>query len=187
MIMTVISASRIGTLLLRLSELLKYPEEGMSELFEGCRPLIVSDFNQFYDTFDEAQRYFLGMDIWEWEEYYTATFDLQPQAFPYAAHHLFGEDYKRGLMMAGLKRGFEECGIDLGSELPDYVPLLLCLYVRLNDREKAASLRDELLLPSLKRMEAKLAAGHNVYANLIGVVMGLLRIDAEDGHSKIEE
>lgn len=86
------------------------------------------------------------------EEAYTATFDLNATCHPYVGYHLFGESYKRSVFLVRLKEHCRACGIELGTELPDHVAVVLSLLTALSDAELTDELIAEALLPALDRM-----------------------------------
>ncbi len=108
----------------------------------------------------------------ELEELYTRTFDLQPLCYPYVGYQLFGEDFRRGMFMAGLREHYRTRGFQTGDELPDQ----LCVILRfLGGREPEAVERElvsDCLVPSLEKMVAGFADAANPYR---GPLRALLR------------
>jgi nitrate reductase molybdenum cofactor assembly chaperone NarJ/NarW len=105
------------------------------------------------------------------EERYTRLFDLSPACPLYAGYHLFGEDYSRGALLAGLQGELRRVDVDPGTELPDYLPTLLRLLGRLEDADERDLLVTSLILPSLEKMISGLAqAEDEPYADLVRVL-----------------
>ena len=106
----------------------------------------------------------------ELQELYTRTFDLNPVCALEIGYHLFGENYKRGEFLANLRE--TEAPFDLGQEqqLPDYLPILLRLLIKLDDKELRASLISECLIPGLEKMIASMKHAENPYRHLLEAV-----------------
>lgn len=83
------------------------------------------------------------------QELYTQTFDMNPAASLDIGWHLFGESYKRGAFLVGLREDLREHDLDEGHELPDHLPTVLRLLARLADGEHAELLHGACVAPSL--------------------------------------
>ncbi|MHB1004620.1 MAG: nitrate reductase molybdenum cofactor assembly chaperone [Chloroflexota bacterium] len=101
------------------------------------------------------------------EEVYSATFDLSDACCPYLGYHVFGASPKRAALMVELKEAYGQMGIDVGSELPDHLCLVLRYLARCQDEELAAELEEFVLMPGLEKMAGALADGQNPYADLV--------------------
>lgn len=155
-------------------ELLEFPGIGYGEAVREARVKIALVDGPTAERFDSLMRWATSSSDAVIEDLFSRTFDLSPLCFPYCGYHLHGEDYARGQLMAGLKIEMESVGINVGTELPDYAPLLIRLFVRLDDAEKRRSLAADLLLPAFKVMHAKLAKAANVYAAVFDVLIRLI-------------
>ena len=98
-------------------------------------------------------------DLLAQQELYTRTFDVQPITSLDIGYTLFGEDYKRGALLANLSAEHKRAGIDCGIELGDHLTNVLKLLPRLSD----ASFREEfvqvLLGPALREMVREFEPG----------------------------
>jgi hypothetical protein len=65
---------------------------------------------------------------------------------------LFGDDYKRGELLANLNREHKQADNDCGSELGDHLPNLLRLISKLDDQNLIVEMIEELLVPALTKM-----------------------------------
>lgn len=93
------------------------------------------------------------LSLSQWEELFTRTLDLNPQAAPYIGFQTWGENYQRGKFLARLNQAYHPLAIDLDGELPDHiVPILRYLEAA---PQPIAELV-EVLEPSIKRMEGVL-------------------------------
>ena len=59
-------------------------------------------------------------------QHYVATFDLRRRCALYLTYYRYGDTRKRGLAMLAFKAAYRDAGFEpTGSELPDYLPLVL--------------------------------------------------------------
>ncbi len=86
------------------------------------------------------------------QELFTRSFDVQAVTTLDIGYVLFGDDYKRGEMLANLNREHLEAGIDCGTELADYLPNLLRLLAALEDEDLISDLVNAILAPALREM-----------------------------------
>ncbi len=83
-----------------------------------------------------------------WEELYTRTLDLNPVAAPYVGYQLFGEDYRRGALMAELTRDLEQAEVPTDGELADHLAPVLRYLARREptDETRVAQTRQALAI-----------------------------------------
>lgn len=158
--------------LLALADLLEYPGVDWPQRLE----LIGASLG------DEALVEFSGqietLPLAALQETYTQTFDPNPVATLEIGFHLFGENYKRGLFLAQLRETEEQYALDEPRQLPDYLPTLLRLLTRLDDRELREDLIAECLLPAIGKMKTALKSKENLYAPLVEAVEARLKAEA---------
>lgn len=125
-----------------------------------------------YPAAAEALEAFLaivgGLEADAFAELHVRTFDIQPIATLDLGYTLFGEDYKRGQLLAGLVREHREAGVDCGGELADHLPNVLRLLGRLPEGEVRTELVTVILAPALQSMQrefdpTRLAKKEEVY------------------------
>jgi nitrate reductase delta subunit len=130
------------------------------------------------DALAEFSRHTESLPLAALQETYTQTFDLNPVASLEIGYHLFGENYKRGLFLAQLRETEAQYALDEQRQLPDYLPVLLRLLTRLDDRELREDLMAECLLPAIGKMKTALKSKENLYAPLIEAVEAKLKAEA---------
>lgn len=86
------------------------------------------------------------------QELYTRTFEIQSLTTLSVGYILFGDDYKRGDLLANLNREHGLAGNDCRGELADHLPNVLRLIPLLEDAELREELVTELLLPAIALM-----------------------------------
>lgn len=87
----------------------------------------------------------------ELQEAYAATFDLNPECTLEIGYQLFGDTYKRGQFLAMMRFHLRENGVDPGVNLPDHLPALLDLTMKLESQD-ATDLVDDCILPALEKL-----------------------------------
>lgn len=155
-----------------LAGLLEYPGADFDNARESLRA--DPETSTLAGAFDPHDRAAL-------EEAYTRTFDLNGDTSLYVGHHLFGEDWRRGLFLAGLKRSYTESGFPSGSELPDHLPLLLRFISR---RERGGEPDDEVddlirdcLIPAVSRLVTTLRDDGSPYRAALEMILRSLGCD----------
>ncbi len=91
-------------------------------------------------------------DLLALEELHTRTFDVQAITTLDVGYVLFGEDYKRGALLANLAREHQAAGNDCGAELGDHLGNVLRLLPKLKDEALRAELVEVLLGPAVHEM-----------------------------------
>ncbi len=115
-----------------------------------------------------------GMPLPALQELYTRTFDLQPLCALDLGWHLFGEDYRRGLLLARLRRELRAHGIPETCELPDHLSYALLLLARV-DRAQGEKFAAAIVMPALEQMLKSLPA-ENPFNRLLESVQQLITI-----------
>lgn len=118
----------MNELLTTLALAYQYPRPGSTKaLGERAKDLPKSKAKELLERFLKATS---ELKLAEWEELYTRTFDLTPLAPPYIGYAVYGEDYRRGRLMAELSAAYAQLGIETAGELPDHlIPVLNYLSV----------------------------------------------------------
>jgi nitrate reductase delta subunit len=109
-----------------LSVLLAYPDdallEALPELREACAALPRAERRSLEPVLDRLA----GDPLPELRRSYVETFDFDRRCGLHLTYHTHGDRRQRGLELVRLKRRYAEAGIPLdGSELPDYLPVVL--------------------------------------------------------------
>lgn len=94
-------------------------------------------------------------DLVTLQELHTRTFDVQAITSLDIGYTLFGEDYKRGALLANLSAEHGRAGNDCGLELADHLPNVLRLLPRMPERDVREDFVRLLLMPALMAMRAE--------------------------------
>lgn len=91
-------------------------------------------------------------DLIVMQELFTRTFDVQAITTLDLGYVLFGDDYKRGELLANLNREHGQHHNDCGSELADHLPNVLRLLPLLEDEDLLTELVQEIVAPAVSQM-----------------------------------
>lgn len=130
------------------ADVLRYP--GASDPAPAC--LAALPEGPARDAFAPFAGRVAGLDRRAREELFLKTFELQAICQLELGYVLFGEDYKRGMLLAGLKDEHRRVGHDCGVELPDHLANVLELMELIDDPDLARDLGEQVLIPALRAM-----------------------------------
>ncbi len=152
-----------------LADLLEYPDTDWDQKLVRCNGL-AGECSLFY-------RAAVGVPLATMQEQYTQTFDLNPVCTLEVGYHLFGENYKRGVFLANLRETESAFCLGQDRQLPDYLPVLLRLLVRLEDTDLRNALISDCMVPALGKMIEAVSKRPSVYRHLLEAVQS--RLSAE--------
>ncbi len=164
------------------AEILEYPTYSLYECFEECLSFLLGRDPEAADLLRKSEPVLARMPLTQMQEIYTRIFDLQPACYPYVGHHLFGEDYRRGLFMSGLKRHYFSSGFSAEKELPDHLAVMLRFLAQSPQDQESDELILECMIPALEKMLAGgVRQGDNPYrAALEALLLTLQKENAKD-------
>jgi nitrate reductase molybdenum cofactor assembly chaperone NarJ/NarW len=108
------------------------------------------------------------------QELYTTAFDLSPLCALDLGWHLFGEDYKRGLFLARMRRELRAHNIPETCELPDHLSRALLLLAHMGPSQ-AEEFAYAVMAPALERM-LKCMPSDNLFICLLQAVQQLITL-----------
>jgi len=143
----------------RLAALFEYPTpdypivvRGLCDLLEARYPAAANELEAFARALPGDGEALSEEQLYEVQEIFTRSFDVQSITTLGVGYVMFGDDYKRGEVLVNLNREHREAGVDCGSELPDHLPNVLRLVARWQDPEILAEFVEEILHPALRMM-----------------------------------
>ena len=139
----------------QVASLFEYPDaefvyrvsEVIKILQERC-PEAGAEVQEFFELLPKD-------DLEKMRELFTRSFDVQSLTTLDLGYVLFGDDYKRGEMLANLNREHIKVGNDLKSELADHLPNVLRLLPKLEDKELLIELVENIIAPALRIMDGE--------------------------------
>lgn len=183
-------------LLDRIGELLQYPGIGYENKIATALDLghtnatdVLGDSPAAGDLADAARRLadlLTAKGKHGAEEHFTVLFDLSPVCTLNIGHHLFGDAYQRGELLAGLVGEMAKRGIPIGEEIPDHLPLLLQLLGRVEDEDDRTTLASAVLLPGLERINESLGDNETPWSDILRALPDVIQILVPDAVSLID-
>jgi nitrate reductase delta subunit len=163
-----------------LASSLEYPGADWGARLEGCLDWLTVGEPEVARQFNRYSQRVKDLPIEKLEELYTRTFDLNPVCTLDIGYHVFGENYKRGELLAKLRETEEPFELGQANQLPDHLPVLLRLLPKLEDEELRLSLIAEILVPALGKMLQALIQTNNPYRDLIETISSALKNEAPE-------
>jgi len=153
--------------------LLTYPEEGYRRHVESSLSLSSAECRELLVQFSGSIK---GLQIWELQELFTRTFDMNPVCSLELGWHLFGENYERGLLLVRMREELRRFGIQESTELPDHLTHVLELLDRM-DHDRAEDFTGACVLPALSKMMAAIEAKGSLYQPVLLAIQKFLRTE----------
>ena len=135
-----------------LAPLFEYPQAGFPERVASIKDYLVGRYADAATDLGRFADLLPGDDLEAMQELFTRSFDVQAATTLDIGYVLFGDDYKRGILLANLNREHRTANIDTGTELADYIPNLLRLMAVIEDEEVLHDLAYAILGPALLEM-----------------------------------
>lgn len=142
-----------------LADMFDYPTVGFSQRVRQIREHLGEDYPLAAPELDQFLEFLPEDNLLNMQELFTRSFDVQAIATLDIGYVLFGDDYKRGEMLANLNREHLAVNNDCGSELADHLPNLLRLMDRLTDEDLLRDLAYAILAPALLEMIGEFSPG----------------------------
>jgi nitrate reductase assembly molybdenum cofactor insertion protein NarJ len=135
-----------------LAELFEYPDAGYPERVQQIKKFLDGNYPEAAGEIGKFLDYLPADDLLTMQELFTRSFDVQAIATLDIGYVLFGDDYKRGEMLANLNREHLAAKNDCGTELADHLPNILRLMSLLKDEELIEDLAYAIVGPALLEM-----------------------------------
>ena len=135
-----------------LAGLLEYPEAGYPQTVTGIYKFIDGKYPVATAALERFIEFLPADDLLTMQELFTRSFDVQAIATLDIGYVLFGDDYKRGELLANLNHEHLNANNDCGTELADYLPNILRLMSILQDEELVRDLAYAIVAPALLEM-----------------------------------
>ncbi len=131
------------------ARLLEYPESDLVERARECEELLAEVDPEAARHVGAFGRFVQRAAMGRVQEAYTAFFDLNPMCAPYLGYQLFGETYRRSILMLALLDRYRAHGFEPNRwELPDRISLVM-RYASMSGDDELVS---EGLIPAFRRM-----------------------------------
>ena len=141
-----------------LAPLFEYPDAGYPQRVRDIWKFLDEHYSGAATELDRFLTLLPSEDLLAMKELFTRSFDVQAATTLDIGYVLFGDDYKRGEMLANLNREHLEAEIDCGTELADHLPNLLRLMAAHKDEDLINDLASAILGPALCEMIREFAS-----------------------------
>ena len=142
-----------------LAGLFQYPDDGYQQKMKVIQNFLNDNYPEADEDIDTFVELLPADDLNTMEELYIRSFDVQSITTMDIGYILFGDDYKRGELLANLNREHKQADNDCGSELGDHLPNLLRLISKLDDQNLIVEMIEELIVPALAKMISEFEPG----------------------------
>lgn len=142
-----------------LADLFQYPDGGYQQKMKVIQNFLNDNYPEADEDIDTFVELLPADDLNTMEELYIRSFDVQSVTTLDIGYVLFGDDYKRGELLANLNREHGQADNDCGSELGDHLPNLLRLISKLDDQNLIVEMIEELIVPALTKMISEFEPG----------------------------
>ncbi|GMU85022.1 MAG: hypothetical protein AMXMBFR48_02640 [Ignavibacteriales bacterium] len=151
-----------------IAAIFEYPQDDYKDKVGEVFQLLRSDYPDLAETFQFFSDFVAKSSRTEIEEIYTRTFDVQAITTLDIGYVLFGDDYKRGELLANLSREQLAAKNNCGTELADFLPNVLRLLPKMEDEVLREELVKKIILTSLAKIvsefdEKKIDKKNQVY------------------------
>ena len=165
--MTAVDSFTDQTTLDAIAESFSFPHPRSAEHARIAAAGLTDGYPEVAAVYGRLADWIEGTDPHRVEEAYTNLFDLKPQCTLDIGHHVYGEAYQRGALLAGLVQELNLMGISMRDELPDYLPTVLRLVGRLPETEERQIFIDRILAVAIGRMKKVLDEVNNAWAEAL--------------------
>ncbi len=135
-----------------LAPLFEYPLAGFPDRVNDIQDYLRGIYVDAAEELGRFVELLPADDLQTMQELFTRSFDVQAATTLDIGYVLFGDDYKRGILLANLNREHRAAGIDTGTELADHIPNLLRLMAVIEDEDVLHDLAYAILGPALLEM-----------------------------------
>jgi len=139
----------------RMACLFDYPDAGYPQRVRQVLTLLENRYPKAARELARFLELLPADDVFTMQELFTRSFDVQAITTLDLGYVLFGDDYKRGELLANLNREHLQAGNDCGTELADHLPNILRLMSSLTDEELIEDLAYAIVGPALLEIIAE--------------------------------
>ena len=135
----------------KFSLLFDYPEEGYYAAITEVKATLA---NGYEDALEELEKFekLIPKDIYQLQEIYTKSFEVQAVTSLEIGYLLYGDDYTRGDVMVGLNQEHAAVNNDCGEELSDHLANVLRLISKMENQETVKELVKLMVAPAVENM-----------------------------------
>jgi nitrate reductase delta subunit len=173
--------SHLPKVLQALVRLLSYPDPRTAQAAELLYVVLHDVMPQAAHDAARFGEYVEQHELWELEEAFTRTFDVNPACALEVGWHLFGEEYARGMFLVRMRQELRKYGLPESSELPDHMTHVLAVVAAMPDDEAARFVR-ACVQPAVEKMYQALAGQDTPYRHVVACLASVIRVCWGEAH-----
>jgi nitrate reductase assembly molybdenum cofactor insertion protein NarJ len=167
-----------------IADLFRYPTTESLKSIQSLSEFLAEKDVVLASKFEPFVEFHINKQMTSLEEHYIKTFDVQATCHLDIGYIIFGDDSKRGRFLYHMKEEQENAANDCGSDLADFLPNVLTLLSKTDNREFGEELSVSILLPALLKMNQKLESENSIFNIPLEILISLLEMDFN--HSEYE-
>ena len=141
-----------------IAELFEYPAEDFPRKVREITDCVSNRYPEAAAALNRLLDLLPAPDVAAMQELFLRSFDVQAITTLDVGYVLFGDDYKRGKLLAHLSREHRTVENDCRKELADHLPNMLRLIGMHPDQALVEELVSEILAPALRAMIGEFSA-----------------------------
>lgn len=130
----------------------RYPDKGFTEDVTLLEKSLLYTSPAALESFLVFSSFMKDNTLFEQQELFTKTFDVQPICYLDLGYVIFGEDYKRGAFLLHMQQEQQRWNNECGTDLPDHLSNMLTLMVKMEGESISSELVHRILIPGLDKM-----------------------------------
>lgn len=154
--------------------LLSYPNEQTVEAAELLYIILRGELPDAAKEISQFGEYAERRELWEIEETFTRTFDVNPACALEVGWHLFGEEYARGMFLVRMREELRKYGLPESAELPDHMTHVLSVIGEMPDDEADRFVR-ACVLPAVQKMQQAFDGKESPYGHIVACLALVLQ------------
>lgn len=166
--------SHLPKVLNALSNLLNYPDEHTVQTAELLYVLLMDELPEAASEASVFGAFVDQHELWEVEEAFTGTFDVNPPCALEVGWHLFGEEYARGLFLVRMREELRKYNLPESVELTDHLHHVLAVVAAMPDDEATRFVK-ACVQPAVEKMKAAVDRQETAYAPVVSCLAMVLR------------
>lgn len=166
--------SHLPKVLNALSKLLSYPDASALQTAELLFVVLQDEVPEAASSMSRFGAYAERSELYQLEEAFTGTFDVNPTCALEVGWHLFGEEYSRGMFLVRMREELRKYELPESGELPDHISHVLAIVSSMPDEDAARFVR-ACVQPAVEKMTQALAGKETPYADVVACLALALR------------
>ena len=163
-----------------IADLFRYPTEETLKSIQRLSDYLAEKDIVLSAKFKLFVEFHSNKTLTDLEEHYIRTFDVQAICHLDIGYIIFGDDSKRGRFLYHIKEEQENANNDCGKDLADFLPNILTLLSKTDNKDLAEELSVSILIPALLQISQKLESENSIFNIPVEILISLLKSDFDN-------